>query len=305
MNLSQLIEGFFLVRRDELAATTKVNYRYCAVQLLDFFGEDIEVADITPEGIRTFADAMKLRGLTDRTRADKLTITSSFLAFAEREFGIPNVMRQVARPEWKRREIDPLTESEIKALVKAAEWSRPWAGRAGKPTRSRQPMWLRNVAIILTLVDTGIRASELCNLEMRDYDRSEHRLDIRHGKGDKQRFVYLGAVASKALWRYRVERSNTPNAPMFATKQDTIMDRTNLADTLQTIGNNADVRHVHPHRFRHTFAINFLRNGGNVFELQKLLGHERLETVQVYLQLAQSDLRKAHNRASPADRWNL
>lgn len=74
---------------------------------------------------------------------------------------------------------------------------------------------------------------------------------------------------------------------------------------LAAVARNADVQKVHPHRFRHTFAITFLRNGGNVLALQRLLGHERLDTVNIYVKLAQTDLATAHRSASPADTWKL
>jgi len=59
------------------------------------------------------------------------------------------------------------------------------------------------------------------------------------------------------------------------------------------------------HRFRHTFAYNFLRNGGNPIELQRLLGHEEMDTVNIYVNLAESDLQDAQRRASPANNWRL
>ena len=61
----------------------------------------------------------------------------------------------------------------------------------------------------------------------------------------------------------------------------------------------------HLHRFRHTFAVQFLRNGGNVFELQRILGHERMDTLHIYVTLAQSDLAAAQRAHSPADNWRL
>lgn len=67
----------------------------------------------------------------------------------------------------------------------------------------------------------------------------------------------------------------------------------------------AGVSHANVHKFRHTFAITFLRNGGNVLELQKLLGHERMETVRTYAELAAMDLANAQAHASPADNWGL
>ncbi len=59
------------------------------------------------------------------------------------------------------------------------------------------------------------------------------------------------------------------------------------------------------HRFRHTFAVNFLRNGGNVLELQEMLGHERMDTVRIYAKLAEVDLQAAQQRSSVADNWRL
>lgn len=63
-------------------------------------------------------------------------------------------------------------------------------------------------------------------------------------------------------------------------------------------------RQIH-HWFRHTFAINFLRNGGNVYELQMALGHTTMEMVRTYLALAETDLQRAHEVASPVTHWHL
>jgi integrase/recombinase XerD len=78
-----------------------------------------------------------------------------------------------------------------------------------------------------------------------------------------------------------------------------------LAFLLKRLGSRGNVDDVHPHRFRRTAAIQFLRNGGNLFALQKMLGHETLDMVRRYVELADSDLEEAHKTASPVDNWNL
>jgi site-specific recombinase XerD len=132
------------------------------------------------------------------------------------------------------------------------------------------------------------------------------RLHVRSGKGNKDRHVYIGNSAQRALWRYLATRPTIkPDSPLFATRDNTPIRRNVLYHIIERLAQTADVKNATTHRFRHTFAINLLRNGGNVLELQRLLGHEKLETIRIYVTLAQSDLSAAHRQASPADNWRL
>lgn len=306
MKLSQVVEGFFIVRRTRLAATTVVNYRHCYNKLLAHFGPDAEFSAISSGDIRVFVDRLRGAGLSERTVHDNLVVCSALWTFAESEFGFPHVVKAVEKPRFREPHIIPYKHEEIKALVRAAEWTAVWYTSDGRQTRSRRPTARRDVAMILTLLDTGLRVSEFCSLTMRDYTSNTGQLHIRHGKGDKSRFVYAGNRAQKAIWRYLLQRKGMrPNDPLFASKTEGEMERNNVRHTLNAIAKNAGVTGVHPHRFRHTFAIEFLRNGGNVFELKRILGHEKLATVEIYLELAATDIQRAQQTNSPADNWRL
>jgi integrase/recombinase XerD len=161
---------------------------------------------------------------------------------------------------------------------------------------------LRDKAIILTLLDTGIRASELCNLSYNDFDAANGRLTIQHGKGDKARIVYVGETTQRIIWRLLVGRKS---GALFATRTGEPLNRSNLRKLIVRLADRAGVRNASVHRFRHTFAVSFLRNGGNVFALQEILGHARIDTVKIYVRLAERDLADAQRRASPVDNWRL
>jgi integrase/recombinase XerD len=170
----------------------------------------------------------------------------------------------------------------------------------------------RDQALILVLLDTGLRASELCALQIGHVDMQSGKVIVRPGreggaKGGKGRTVFLGKTARRALWRYLVDRADgkEADAPLFTDRYDHPLNKNSLRLVIARLGKNAGVKHCHPHRFRHTFAITYLRSGGDVFTLQSLLGHSTLDMVQHYARIAEIDIEQAHKRASPADNWRL
>jgi integrase/recombinase XerD len=108
------------------------------------------------------------------------------------------------------------------------------------------------------------------------------------------------------IWRYLATRKDYEQQdPLFISKLNRPLTRTKLSEMFRSIGKRAKVDNVHPHRLRHTFAIQYLRNGGNVYTLQDMLGHSSLDTVRIYLKIAQVDIDLVHRKASPVDGWRL
>jgi site-specific recombinase XerD len=108
------------------------------------------------------------------------------------------------------------------------------------------------------------------------------------------------------LWRYLASREDrSPNAYLFTTRHGGRIDRHNLRRMVQRVAKRAGVPWATVHRFRHTFALQFLRNGANVFALKEALGHESMTMVLRYLDLAQANVKEAHRVASPVANWVL
>lgn len=305
MKLSDAIEGFWLDKQLDFSKHTITGYSLIFRRLVDYLA-DKQLDQITSNDIRRFlayvADEYELNS---KSLANVWICLSSLWSWAEKELKTPHVIRdKVKRPRYNTPVVETFTQDEVRALLKATEYTREYTANGGKRTHNNRPTADRDRAIILTLLDTGIRAQELCNLTIADYDQKRGRLHIRHGKGNKQRFVILGNRAKKAVWKYLIERKAKPAAPLFATKTAEHLQRDNLRHTLQVIAEQAGVSNVYPHKFRHTFAINFLRNGGNILLLKELLGHESLEMVMHYARIVEQDIDGAGDY-SPGDNWKL
>ncbi len=307
MDFPTALEGYWLAKRDNFSQNTVNDYTVTFTRFADHIG-DMPVDAITATDVRRFLhDLREKRKLGKKTVCNAWTALSSFWTWAAPELKIEHVIRdRVDKPDYSTPKIEIYPEIAIKAMVGACEFTSAWQSRRGKLARTHRPEFLRDQAIIVTLIDTGVRASELCDFAIKDYTQQQGRLLVREGKGSKDRVLFLGQAGRRAVWRYVASRPGVrPNDYLFPSKSGRRLDRNNLRCTLQSIGERAGVTDVTVHRFRHTFAVNFLRNGGSVLELQEMLGHEKMETVRIYARLAETDLAAAQQRASVADNWRL
>lgn len=161
----------------------------------------------------------------------------------------------------------------------------------------------RDRAMVLFLLDTGLRASELLALTGGDVDIRTGAVTVQHGKGDKRRTVYAGSKTVRALLRYYAVRGQPPaNGAVWLTEREPYraLTYTGLAQLLRRIGVAAKTE-VTAHKFRRTFALQCLRNGMDVYSLQRLMGHEDLTVLQRYLALASSDIETAHRKHGVVD----
>ncbi|MCX5999175.1 MAG: tyrosine-type recombinase/integrase, partial [Chloroflexi bacterium] len=126
------------------------------------------------------------------------------------------------------------------------------------------------------------------------------------GKGQKERFVPIGAKVSKGLLKYKMRRREAVGDSFFLTRDGGALAARRVQNIVRRYGQRAGIKvRCSPHTFRSSSAVLYLRNGGDPFTLQKKLGHSSLAMTRRYSNLVDSDVRAAHLKFSPADRLRI
>jgi site-specific recombinase XerD len=205
-----------------------------------------------------------------------------------------HILGDLRPPRAPQKLVAILTESEIRVILSCLQ--------------TDTASGCRDAAIIITALDTGLRLSEITSVKIADAQIQEGYLKVM-GKGAKERIVPVGGLAQKALQRYvfhfRPEPIRNDDNNLFLTLDGYPMSNEAVRLILKRISKKSGVSRLHPHLCRHTFATNYLINGGDVFSLQQILGHTSLEMVRRYVTLASAQVRVQHRKFSPMDRMNL
>lgn len=282
---------------------TIADYHNTYRKFFAFLNCDPPIDSITHQQIAGFLAAQTV---SKKTILNYHTGLSALWTWAVRfGYASQHVVRLVEPAKPEQREIIPFTEDDIRRILDSLTYSRGYDRPGKKTTCHKLKDADRNRAIILLLLDTGLRAAEICGLKIIDLDL-RNRYALPFGKGDKERRLPFSARTGQVLFKYlAARRDERASSPLFATDHGRALDRIQLLKLLAAAGQRAGVQNVHPHRFRHTFAIQYLRNGGDAYTLQELLGHTTMEMVRKYLKIAQIDLDRGHRIASPVDNWRL
>jgi integrase/recombinase XerD len=319
MNLSNALDGFFFTLKAEGYSKSTVDlYSFLLSKLYNFLGNremaDISAADLT----RFFAylrseytENRKVNPLSGSTLQNHWKAIRRFFRWAVEELGLKS--RPDARlklPPNNPKTIMPLSEEEVRALVERAEYSRDAHTNGRKNFKMKRPTAKRDTALIVLLLDTGIRAGEASRLNIKDVNLETGEIYIApYGSSQrktKSRIIPIGKVTRQMLWRFLSTRPEADTEePLLPTMAGRRMNNSAIRLMLTDLGRKAGIMNCHPHRFRHTFAVEYHRNEGDIFTLQMILGHSSLDMVRNYLQLAKADAKNAHRRASPADKWKL
>jgi integrase/recombinase XerC len=254
------------------------------------------------------ADAMVIRGFlthldgfgySPATTARKIATLRSFYKWMLKRGNTQiNPMLLIRTPKQTKRLPKAITVDQIEILLSAPD--------------NRDTLGARDRAILETLYSTGVRVSELVDLNRNDLDQTGQTLNIR-GKGKKERIVPLGSHAIAAIRHYlmllepdqrfaalRQQSMSDPALPLFVNKNggrlSTRSVRRKLDKYLKSSG--LDIT-ISPHTLRHSFATHLLDNGADLRSVQELLGHQSLSTTQIYTHLSSMRMRTAYDEAHP------
>jgi site-specific recombinase XerD len=242
-----------------------------------------------PPHIRAYLDHIRGRGFAPGTVKRFCVGLGRFFRFlAEERVIAASPMTFVEIPRMPKVLVRPLTSEEVMAVL-------------AKPN-TRTFRGVRDFALLALALDSGLRLSEIIGIKPSDLDLAQGSVRVM-GKGSRERIAYFGQAARRALMVYRERRGDPSGAEYFFISQfgEKLKARW-VQQVVARYGKAAGVEGLHPHRLRHTFAVSFLRAGGNAMVLQRLLGHSSLEMTRRYCELSDDDTMSAFRLASPLDR---
>jgi len=198
--------------------------------------------------------------------------------------GIRPVQSQKLAPKW-------LDRRQQNALVSVAE-----KGLNAAQTESARMLAQRDLCVVVTLLHTGLRISELCDLNQADVIMSakKGKLVVRQGKGERRREVPLNQEAREALSAWHLIRGDDGSL-LFSGKRGEGISVSGVHRRLAELGRIARVE-VHAHTLRHTFAKNLIDAGVSLEKVASLLGHSSLNTTRIYITPGERDLEAAVGR---------
>ncbi|HVZ93388.1 MAG TPA: tyrosine recombinase XerC [Phycisphaerales bacterium] len=251
----------------------------------------------TTDSIREYLSHLAEQSYSAATMARKIATLRSFYKWShKRGLTDTNPMTMIRTPRQAKRLPKAITVEQIEQLLAAPD--------------DHDVLGARDRAMLETLYSTGIRVSELVDLNVEDLDESGEALRVR-GKGKKERLVPLGSHALASIRQYRdvlmgderFAASWAPdrhNRPLFVNKHGGRLSsrsvRRKLDKYLRQVGLDPTIS---PHTLRHSFATHLLDNGADLRAVQELLGHQSLSTTQAYTHLTTQRMRAAYDQAHP------
>lgn len=280
-----------------LSPDTLVYYRYPMQSWLNFLVDEHRTEtpeQVTPDTVVDWSHWVRTsRHCNPNTARHGMIALRAFYNWYLRrtQAGFRNPVLDAEKPVVLQKVLETFTPEQITAMIADCDSYQDFYG-------------VRDKAAILLLLDTGLRASECSSIKTEDINWDHQTILVANGKGSKQRIVPFANSVFVALRAYlRVRPQDLSHTYIFVNHFGERLDRDRLRELIIRHGEHAKITGVRlsPHTFRHTFAVQYLLNGGDSFSLQTILGHSTSDMTKRYVNFAQSMLNVIQRRVSPAD----
>lgn len=292
MNLSTGLERYLRFHRSEGSSAHTLSWHGLSIrQFVAYLAANAhsgDTDDLAAEDLRGYIDDLRDQGLSPASVATKVRSIKAWGKWLlTEEYLARDPFAKVKRPKVDDIPKAIFTPEEVVRLLSRCD--------------RRRLTGARDYALILLLLSTGLRAGEVLAIQESDIDAEKNLITVRRGKGGKFRVVPLSRPVEKALFRYleHPQRPRHGRVPqVFLSRFGNPLTLDGLERTLQVRGEAVGV-HANPHKFRHTAAVEYLRQGGRLETLRVMLGHSSLMMTLHYARLAGVDLVSAHEQADP------
>ena len=270
-----LLSSYLAAMRVECRSEkTIARYEYVIRRMMEFV--TVPTRRITVHHLRNYLAHEKERGVADSTLEGTRQIFSAYFNWLQRESLIEkNPTANLGTVKVAKKEKLRYTEIEMEKLNQNCET-------------------IRDRAILHFLASTGCRISEMTELNRDDVDLEKLECVV-HGKGNKERTVFLSEVAGMIIREYLDGRTDDHEA-LFAGRGSERLQPGGVRFMLNELAKRAGVEHVHPHKFRRTLATELTRRGMPIQEVAKILGHEKIDTTMRYLDMNNETVKANYRR---------
>lgn len=241
-----------------------------------------DIKKITKETIRLYFLKQKNNNISNRTLGRYYSSLNSFFIYSiEHEYIDSNPLKFIDYPKYTKKIPEYIYDSQLEKLL-------------NEKTSENIEIELRNKLIIYLLLDTGVRVSELVNIKVSDIDIEERIIRVL-GKGSKERFVFFTSKTKELLVSYLSKRKEKAlvNNLLINYKGEKLTERS-VQKIIKLVGEKIGLD-IHPHLLRHTFATDLLNKGADIRMIQELLGHENLDTTQIYTHVSNSRVKEVYD----------
>lgn len=290
-NFTEQFENFQTYNKGKNLSESTINYYHvCKNSIISFMGNDFDVSTFNEDKLEKYKQYLKDNGnnsISINTRLRGLRAIFNF--FAKHEYA-PQL--NVTLPKTEKTIKETYTDAELKILL-----VKPNIKKVGFDE-------YRNWCIVSYLLATGNRLSTIINIKTGDLNIEQSEIILRHTKNKKQQIIPVTTSLKTILIEYlRYRKPKNEDDYLFCNAYGGQLTASGLANAISRYNTRRGVLKTSIHLFRHTFARLFIKNGGDILRLQRLLGHSCIQQTMDYVNLFGRDLAKDYDKINPLEQF--